>query len=74
MSRLVQAVGIAVRADFASAGFLSRRLQIPYGQACALIERMHQLGIVGDYDGVDTRVVVLPLAEALAVAGSVPEA
>jgi DNA segregation ATPase FtsK/SpoIIIE-like protein len=67
---LVAAVRLVVTADFANVGLMVRKLRVGYGQASALLDRMHELGIVGGLEGVDTRTVLLPLAEALAVADS----
>jgi S-DNA-T family DNA segregation ATPase FtsK/SpoIIIE len=60
---LPQALGIVVETGYASVSLLQRRMTIGYPRAARLIDRLHEMGYVGPFEGSKPRKVLLSMAQ-----------
>lgn len=62
---LPQALQICVETGYASVSLLQRRMTVGYPRAARLIDRMHELGYVGGFEGSKPRKVLISLNQLL---------
>lgn len=60
---LPQALGIVVETGYASVSLLQRRMTIGYPRAARLIDRLHEMGHIGPFEGSKPRKVLLSMAQ-----------
>ncbi len=56
---LMEALRVVVEADYAAVSLLQRKLQVGYPRAARLVDRLHELGYVGAFEGSKPRKVLL---------------
>jgi len=57
--QLVQATELVVQAQFGSAAFLQRKLQVNFAESHRILDRLEKLGVVGPADGARARDVLI---------------
>jgi DNA segregation ATPase FtsK/SpoIIIE-like protein len=62
---LPQALQICVETGYASVSLLQRRMTVGYPRAARLIDRMHELGYIGGFEGSKPRKVLISLNQLL---------
>ena len=62
---LPQALQICVETGYASVSLLQRRMTVGYPRAARLIDRMHELGYIGGFEGSKPRKVLITLNQLL---------
>jgi DNA segregation ATPase FtsK/SpoIIIE-like protein len=62
---LPHALGIVVEAGYASVSLLQRRMNVGYPRAARLIDRMHEMGYVGPFEGSKPRKILISAAQYL---------
>ena len=60
---LGQALGIVVETGYASVSLLQRRMTIGYPRAARLIDRLHETGYIGPFEGSKPRKVLISMAQ-----------
>lgn len=60
---LPQALGIVVETGYASVSLLQRKMTIGYPRAARLIDRLHEMGYIGPFEGSKPRKVLLSMAQ-----------
>ena len=60
---LPQALGSVVETGYASVSLLQRKMTIGYPRAARLIDRLHEMGYIGPFEGSKPRKVLLSMAQ-----------
>jgi DNA-binding CsgD family transcriptional regulator len=61
--QIIQAAELVVGAQFGSASFLQRRLGVKFAESHRILDRLHELGVVGPADGARARDVLITPGE-----------
>ncbi|MDD3418219.1 MAG: DNA translocase FtsK [Eubacteriales bacterium] len=56
---LMDALRVVVEADYAAVSLIQRKLQVGYPRAARLVDRLHELGFVGPFEGSKPRKVLV---------------
>lgn len=62
---LPQALGIVVETGYASVSLLQRRMTVGYPRAARLIDRLHEMGYIGPFEGSKPRRVLISMTQYL---------